>query len=694
MEFLNPSELKAILSADGVLSRRIPDYEVRLPQLELLEHIAEAFNKSSIFVAEAGTGVGKSFAYLIPAIFWAVANTERVVISTATINLQHQLYEKDLPFLLKHLKSPAKVLLVKGRGNYICLRRFSEFIEERDLFIAETDNLDFLTKWVEKTETGDRAEYSESIRTDIWSRICSESDTCMGQHCPKREACFVMRLKKKAAQTQVLIVNHHLLFADIVSSLQAGGSEQYSVLPPWERLILDEAHHIEEAASSFFSEAFSRFFIIKNIRLLLNRRRGAWRGLLSKICTGESREEELTAFYERAEKLIALVEQLDRESDLALGEKKAMRLSSKKTALQLAGVLELMETLREELATIVHSVFKFIEGAGAEAKEEPSIWEASAIALKIEATLKTVGLFLKYSEYPDRILWIDRRRTQEGEAWFSYSDSPLDLGPLLRESLFKSAETIVALSATMTVNHSFSYWLQRTGLDMVEGRVFETASFPSPFPYKSQVLFAGPLHVPIPNTEDYPAFISYATLKLIQATKGSALVLFTSYKALEDCYSSISAELEADGITVFRQGDDERSRLLEHFKQNKKSVLFGTDSFWTGIDVPGPSLRLVLIARLPFKSPGDPVFEARAEAVEKKGESSFFKLSLPEAVMKFRQGFGRLMRGSADRGAVVVLDGRLLTKSYGRTFIRSLPESKQLFAPIDEIIEEIREQNF
>ncbi|GAB1483900.1 hypothetical protein MASR2M78_27160 [Treponema sp.] len=299
------------------------------------------------------------------------------------------------------------------------------------------------------------------------------------------------------------------------------------------------------------------------------------------------------------------------------------------------------------------------------------------------------GQFLEYEVHSTEIFWLERLKSGQGDAWVRFTETPLDVGPSLRDALFEPNSSVICVSATMTVADSFSYWLRRSGAALVSDRSIYTGNFPSPFPYKDAVLLASASDAPLPEEESYQDFVNEAVERLVISSGGSALILFTSYEALRGAYAASHSNLEASGIHCFKQGDDDRSRLLKAFLDDESSVLFATDSFWEGVDAPGDTLRLVILCRLPFRSPNDPVFEARREALEKRGGNAFMEMSLPEAVMKFKQGFGRLMRRSSDRGAVVVLDSRILKKRYGSIFIKSLPETRQSFENFADLLSSV-----
>jgi len=645
-------------------------------------------------MAEAGTGVGKSFAYLLPAMHFALVNKEKVVISTATITLQQQLYEKDIPLVASAIGGEKiKAVIMKGRGNYLCLRRLDDALKEPPVDEREYDEIKRIGEWAQTAKSGGRAELSFMPSETVWASVCSESDVCLGSHCPWRERCFVFALRREASNAHIIVVNHHLLFADLAARYQGAGYENSVVLPPFNRLVIDEAHTIENAASSFFSGEFSRTGIFRQLGRLYNKRRASSRGLLVRLCAMlPSSEDPLDDLAELLTKIRSCAEELDECALQFCGVEGIFRLTTTidKTVLQ-ASLFPHLQALKKNILKLTVMVRKIIEGLDEETSGDPSVWEIKAIIRRFEGIAEICGAFCEFQKHEDEVLWIERQR-MSGEPWAVFTRTPLDLAPKLKDSVFSPNKTVICVSATLAINDDFSYWAGRCGIGGIENRSVLSGCFPSPFPYSSAVLLAVPTDAPLPDEDGYQEFVNRTAGRLAGVSGGSALVLFTSYQSLRGAHLAAQDELEPLGIRCLKQGDDDRTRLLQSFLSDTNSCLFATDSFWEGVDAPGDTLRLVIICRLPFRTPGDPVFEARREAVQKRGGNPFMELSLPQAVMKFKQGFGRLMRRSADHGVVVVLDGRLLKKQYGRLFLHSLPETKTCFAGIDSIMRDM--ENF
>jgi len=659
-------------------------------------------------MAEAGTGVGKSFAYLLPAARFALDNKEKVVISTATITLQQQLYEKDIPLVASSMGDvKLKSVIMKGRGNYLCFRRLDDTQKEPPLFDFDNEELTNIVKWASVSKTGDRSELSFKPSDTLWSSVCSESDLCMGNHCPYRSKCFTLSLRREANNAHIIVVNHHLLFADLAARFQGAGYESAVVLPPFSRLIIDEAHTIENAASSFFSDEFSRSGIFKQLGRLYHKRAGNAHGLLVRLCAQlPVNEDPLDAMADMVQKIRSCAQDLEEEAIDICGSEGLFRLSSSVDESFLKrNLFPHLKTLRKNIlafSNMIRDVTEYIEGNISSKKDgsddqslDPNLWETKTIARRLENIAQTCNVFCKYQKHENDILYMEKINTSkeklQNRSSAYFTRTPLDMAPILKDSVFNPNKTVICVSATLALNGNFSYWQNQCGIANIEKRPPLSGCFSSPFPYSSAVLLAAPVDAPLPDETTYQDFINMAACKLAAVSGGSALILFTSYQSLTSAYNAAKGELTSLGIRCLKQGDDDRSRLLKDFLSDTGSCLFATDSFWEGVDAPGDTLRLVIICRLPFRTPGDPVFEARREAVQKRGGNPFMELSLPQAVMKFKQGFGRLMRRSADFGVVAVLDGRLLKKTYGQVFLQTLPKTKTSFCDLNNILKDMED---
>ena len=688
------------LQEEGSIALKLPSYEPRQAQLDLLSIIIRAFNEDSLLMAEAGTGVGKSFAYLLPAMHFALANKEKVVISTATITLQQQLFEKDIPLVSSALDNKIKAVLMKGRGNYVCLRRLDDSFREPPLFDFDSNELENISNWSKNTKTGEKSELSFLPSETVWGSVCSEADLCMGNHCLWRDKCFILSMRKEANNAHIIVVNHHLLFADLAARYQGAGYENAVILPPFTRLILDEAHTIENAATSFFSSEFARTGIFRQLGRLLNKRSGNRSGLLVRLCAMlPANEDPLDDIANFIQKIRSGAEDLDDEAlklcTVSFSAKSGMdgifRLSEAVDESFLKkSLFPQLKTLRKNILNLTSLIRDITENLDDDKLADPVVWETKTIARRLENIAEVCEAFCKYRKHEDEVLWIEKMRSSKNSSHYKspavFTRTPLDMAPKLKDSVFSPNKTVVCVSATLAINDDFSYWARRCGISAIENRRILSGCFPSPFPYDKSVLLASPTDAPLPDEEGYQEFINSAAGRIAAVAGGSALILFTSYQSLSTAYNAAKDELMSLGIKCLKQGDDDRTRLLQSFLSDESSCLFATDSFWEGIDAPGDTLRLVIICRLPFRTPGDPVFEARREAIEKEGINPFMQLSLPQAVTKFKQGFGRLMRRSADHGVVVVLDSRILKKTYGQLFLKSLPETKTSFKELNNIL--------
>jgi ATP-dependent DNA helicase DinG len=462
------------------------------------------------------------------------------------------------------------------------------------------------------------------------------------------------------------------------------------VLPPYTRVIMDEAHTMEGAATSFFSKEFSRLGLYRQLGRLYRKRRAMQQGLLVRLAALSRQEDKLD---EGAGIIQAARDAADALDESALYFCRAGG-SFRLTPVDAEGIglalTPLLGDLRKRIGALASLIRDMLETVPEDSADDPTVWEIKGVARRLEAIGTVCASFIEYRERPDEVMWIERHAGQDRGAargdWAIFTSTPIDVAPSLRDALFAPNKTVICVSATLTVNNSFGYWGNRCGLALLSDKEALTGQFPSPFPYARAVLLAVPQDAPLPEQAGYQAFVDRAAAKLAETAGGSALMLFTSYESLRSAFAAAAPLLEAQGIRCLKQGDDDRSRLLKTFLEDQSSVLFATHSFWEGVDAPGDTLRLVTLCRLPFRSPNEPVFSARCEALDKKGGSSFMELSLPEAVMKFKQGFGRLMRRSSDHGVVAVLDGRLLHKHYGKHFLRSIPETKTNFSEFNSLV--------
>lgn len=691
---LSVESAAGFISAGGPLSAMYENFEERKSQIELLKSISRAFNEDRLGVFEAGTGVGKSYAYLIPSALWALQNHEKVIISTGTINLQSQLCDKDIPAVEKILGKKIKFVLMKGRQNYICKRRLQDAALMPDLFDEDVEKIKAIAEWARDSETGSKSDLHFMPSESVWTRVNSESDACMGNKCPFFSECFVMKVRKEAADANLIVVNHHLLFADIEARMNGGGYENQIVLPPYNRIVFDEAHGIESAATSFFSESFNRYKLNKVINQLYRKRKNSESGHLLNVAVMSSNEESVLDCFEVTTTI---------RSDLVRLETCAQDLMANEYSLRLYGVTErvfgpllsCMADLKNSLGRFSDIVNKVLEGVADEDKDTPSYWETKSLSRNLEMFVKLMHDFTVWNEHPGNVFWIQKKRlpddmAKDGNPWYTiFTSTPLDISRLMNEGVFEPMKTVVCTSATLRTGSSYSYWMSRTGLAFADRERIIAKDFESPFPYKNNMLFAVPNDAPMQENVQFQQFVEMSLTRLIEAAGGRTLVLFTSYESLKSAYNTVSYQLRNFSGRLLKQGDDDNAKILETFKTEKESVLFATDSFWQGVDVPGDSLSQVIIVKLPFSVPKDPVFMARSESIERRGGNPFMELSVPEAVIKFRQGVGRLIRTCSDRGVVVVLDRRIYEKRYGSVFTASVPECKRTYDSFSDTVKSV-----
>jgi ATP-dependent DNA helicase DinG len=703
---LDLAALADMLLPGGALSKIKSEYEPRDPQLEMLEMVVEAFNNDRVAVCEAGTGVGKSLAYLIPAFSWVLRNQERVVVSTATINLQQQIISKDIPTVRRLFEDAGagdiRVVLAKGRNQYLCANRLNELLEEEGLFGEE--QLDDIRRWAETTETGDRSDLPFNPDEALWARINSDPDACSENRCRLRGSCFLQKARKEAAAAHIIVTNHHLLFADLAIRKEGFGLDATVILPAFSRLIIDEAHNIESAATSYFSQEFNRFQVHKYANMLLRSRKGRSAGIVAAL-RGQA-GAEFAGLEGMLQAMRSAVQDLDAELLPLFEENPSVRLKADGNRLPeglrvedrvlAGGPTDPFEAvLFPALSRFQQSVLDSLEFLADEYKkledaevEDPRMNELRIIIRRLEGLASICSDFRDYHTRPDLVYWMERRRTSAGDRFIHFTATPIEVGPLLEDALFEPYPTIVMTSATLSVNRSIDFWRRRVGLtgsDRVDFR-----SLDSPFDYPNRVLLGVPSDAPDPSEgQRYSEWLKGFISDALARSGGHALVLFTSYAMLSDVYAYCKPLLVDQGITCLRQGDDDRGRLMGRFRDDASSVLFATHSFWEGVDAPGDALQLLIICRLPFRVPTEPVLLARTEAVERRGGMPFFELSLPEAVMKLKQGFGRLMRRTSDRGVIFITDKRIVTKAYGRSFIDSLPPARLLTDESPRLLDEL-----
>jgi ATP-dependent DNA helicase DinG len=635
------TSLYDFFSPGGLLSQTHPAYEFRRGQLQMAQSVEQALAEKRHLIVEAGTGTGKTLAYLLP----VIRSGKRVVISTGTKNLQEQLFNKDVPFLEQALfpnsEGKLKVCYMKGRNNYLCRKKLYDLTDQPVLSgLEEIEHYRAIAAWEKATHTGDRAELAMLPEASaLWHKIDARSDACIGQKCSSFDKCFITEMHRRAMESDIIIVNHHLFFADLSIKQQREYAPDAGILPEVGAVIFDEAHELEDVAGSYFGVSVSNSRVeelCRDVEASLHRNHA-----LSASLSGA-----LKSLRERSMFFFALLPQ--GEGRFAFENRR-----------------DFLEENGDEFLALQQSFTRL----GSELENLPSKPEEVFNFVRRGQELQVQLGFVMESEDHNTVFWIERRRGGRERQNVFLQATPIDVAPILKSCLFDQLECAVLTSATLAVGGGFEYIRKRLGLELARELIL-----PSHFDYENQALFYVPPDLPDPRTPQFAAKAADCIRRLLEISRGRAFVLFTSYAQMNDVYQRLLSEIE---FPMLRQGDAPKSALLEEFRVTPNAVLFATSSFWQGVDVQGEQLSCVIIDRLPFAVPSDPVVAARVKSIDAEGGNAFFQYQVPAAVITLKQGFGRLIRSLHDRGLLVLLDNRILKKQYGRVFIESLPNYRK-----------------
>ena len=616
-------DYSSIFGSDGLLQSVMPDYEYRPSQVRMANRVSRAFKDQKNLIIEAGTGTGKTLAYLLP----AIELKQRIIISTGTKNLQEQIFYKDIPFAREKLDYDFEPVIIKGRGNYLCIRKLPAS-QHMGLFTGkrEIDLYNRVLEWSRETETGDIAEAGNlPEKLPFWQEINARKETCLGSKCPYFNSCFITKLRRKASKADIIVVNHYLLFAD--RAVRKGGYGE--VLPEYKYLILDEAHLIESIAANYFGNRLSSYQI-KEIGTDIRK---------------EARKSDV-----KSENLNEKLSDVEYNSESFFNEfstiKDKMRIDGLKQSRKIREKSNLLSSSIADLSSVLQGLAKKKEDL------EPLLYRSYDLNEQLKMIME--------ENRDDHVYWAEQRR------WLvSINRTPLIVSDLLKENLFDHLNSAVLTSATLTVAGRFDFLMNRVGLQNAN-----TAIMPSEFDYRSKALLYIPTDMPLPSEENFYEEMSARVQEILKITGGRAFVLFTSFSGMERTYENLRSQNE---FNLLVQGESSKGDLIDRFKKGKRMVLLATMSFWQGVDVQGEDLSCVIIDKLPFSVPTEPVVSATIEYIKSEGGKPFVSYQLPVAVTMLKQGLGRLIRHKNDYGIAAVMDKRLLTRRYGQVFLKSLP---------------------
>ena len=670
----------------GLLSQVFQGFEYRDEQLHMAKHIEKGLNKEIKVIVEAGTGTGKTLAYLIPSIEWAIKNKKRVVISTNTINLQEQLLNKDIPIAKKVIQGDFKYILVKGRGNYLCNRKYSNIIMGENSSIqdfSDSQKVQFneIKKWGQKTEKGDKAELPFEVDASVWELFQSETDICAGNKCPYKGECFFLKSREEKKNADILITNHHMYFSDLAIRKEIGFNTEYSILPEYGMVVFDEAHNVEKVARDYFSYEASKYSFTKTMNQIFTvegkKKNTGSLDILQKYIKSHDidhrgiLDKEIEDIKIKHKNLyIAGREYFNHIIEVfSNGQMGTFTFRAKKDEMDnspfLSSLIDFRERFTIEYNSYMRKVRELIKDIRDEEDENGNINDFIKYTDRLESFFNNFR-FINDFDDDEFIYWIEVNSKKGNSKLVA---TPLKIDHELQKNLYMNLKQIVFTSATIAIGNDFTYFKESIGLDE------ETLDkvIHSPFNYDKQMKVYIPSDIPAPSDKNFTDEIAEFLKAMLIKSKGKTFVLFTSYSTLNYMYYMLRDELETNGIELFIHGKAPRTQLVNMYINGRNPVLFGTDSFWEGVDIKGKQLSSVIIVKIPFKVPSDPVTEAIIEHITAQGKNSFIEYQVPEAVIKFKQGIGRLIRSKSDSGTITILDNRIINKKYGRYFIDSIP---------------------
>ncbi len=672
-------------------------YEDRPSQRAMAAAVTRAFNEGGVALLEAGTGVGKSLGYLVPALRWAAANGERTIVSTNTITLQEQLVTKDLPFLQRAMSDqPVRFALLKGWRNYLCLYRLEQARGAGTALFEDgvAGDVEVIAQWAERTRDGSLSDLPVTPRSEVWDEVAAEPDLCGRLKCSFYDKCFLFKARKEAAQADVVVVNHHLLLSDVAVRRTSQNWDDAAVLPAYKRLVVDEGHHLEDAAASHLGASVTRRALIRLFARIERRGKGLLPALAAKLggvsdllsvasldLVRERLGPSSATARDRSQLLFELLETALNESNAPM-----MRLTDDFASHPAwkGGIESTLDELLTEIGMLsdgLRLVRERLESDERRAEQMgPLVGELRGVARRLENAGDALARALRTPAAGEPVVrWMELTGKQGPERNVALHCVPLNLAPVLRDDLFGRVDTAVITSATLATDGGFGFLEQRLGLDDASTPK-RTAIFPSPFHYPTQALLVVPTDLPAPNEDARGHFtaITRHLRDLLTASDGGIFALFTSHRDVREMAAALRASGHDARFPLLVHGEESRDILLQRFRDAGRAVLLGTATFWEGVDVPGDALRGLLIAKLPFRVPSEPMVAAQCEAIEQRGGNAFGEFMLPHASLRLKQGFGRLIRTATDRGVVVLSDPRVMTKRYGRELLNSLPPARRI----------------